>query len=181
MTKNYKSKDPGIPYFVTFTVVEWLNVFTKPEYMEILKDSLDYCRKEKGMKLYGYVFMTNHIHLVISTEKEDTKLWEIIRDFKKYTAQKVIQKVKEIENRDWILNIMKEEGAKRSTNTQYQFWIQDDYAEEIQSDEFFYQKINYIHDNPVRAKIVINQSDYVWSSAKEYEEGRYESIDEIEL
>jgi putative transposase len=60
MTKNFKSAEPGIPYFVTFTAVEWLNVFTKPEYWKILWDSLQYCRKEKGMKLYGFVFMTNH-------------------------------------------------------------------------------------------------------------------------
>jgi putative transposase len=63
MTKNYKSKQPGIPYFLTFTIVKWINVFTKPEYCHILWDSLQYCRKEKGMKLYAFVFMTNHIYL----------------------------------------------------------------------------------------------------------------------
>jgi len=83
MTKNFKSIEPGIHYFVTFTVVEWLNVFTKPEYLKILWDSLQYCRKEKGMKLYGFVFMTNHLHLIISTDDKNVKLWEIIRDFKK--------------------------------------------------------------------------------------------------
>jgi len=87
MTKNFKSTEPGIPYFVTFTVVEWLNVFTKPEYLQIIWDSLQYCRKEKGLKLYGFVFMTNHLHLIICADAEDIKLWQIIRDFKKFTAQ----------------------------------------------------------------------------------------------
>lgn len=82
MTKNFKSKEPGIPYFATFTVIEWLNVFTKPQYISVLWDSLQYCRKEKGLHLYGFVFMTNHLHLIISADLEDVKLWQVIRDFK---------------------------------------------------------------------------------------------------
>ena len=181
MTKNFKSTEPGIPYFVTFTGVEWLNVFTKPEYLEIIWDSLQYCRKEKGLKLYGFVFMTNHLHLIISAEDKDIKLWQIIRDFKKFTAQKIIQIMQKTENRRWILDSMRTVGKQNNANTQYQFWIQDDGAVEITGDKFFIQKLNYIHENPVRAQIVTDSCSYAWSSAKLYEENDFRFIDRIEL
>jgi REP element-mobilizing transposase RayT len=181
MTKNFKSTEPGIPYFVTFTVVEWLNVFTKSEYLKILWDSLQYCRKEKGMKLYGFVFMTTHLHLIISAYDKNIKLWEIIRDFKKFTAQKIIQMMQKEKNQWGILDVMKAAGTKNNANTQYQFWIQDDGAEEIQSDKFFIQKLNYIHQNPVRAEIVTDACDYSWSSARLYEKDDSRLIDRIEL
>ncbi|MGV8056477.1 MAG: transposase [Smithellaceae bacterium] len=181
MTKNVKSTEPGITYFVTFTVVEWLNVFTKPEYLQILWESLQYCRKEKGLKLYGFVFMTNHLHLIISADPENIKLWQIIRDFKKYTAQKIIQVMQKKENRLWILDVMRTAGKRNNANTQYQFWIQDDCAEEISTEKFFLQKLNYLHGNPVRAEIVANSCGYAWSSARLYEKDDFSFIDRIEL
>lgn len=181
MTKNFKSKEPGIPCFVTFTVVEWLNVFTKPAYLRILWDSLQYCRKEKGMLLYGFVFMTNHVHLIISAGSEEIKLWQIIRDYKKFTAQKIIQAMQKEENRRWILEVMKAAGAKNNANTQYQFWIQDDGAEEIQTGKFFLQKLQYIHQNPVRAQIVTDVCAYAWSSARLYDRNDFKLIDPLEF
>jgi putative transposase len=180
MTKNFKSTDPGIPYFVTFTVIEWLNVFTKPKYMQILFDSLQYCRKEKGLKLYGFVFMTNHVHMIISADTEDIKLWQIIRDFKKFNAQKIIQLMQKEENRRWILDVMRTAGSQNKANKQYQFWVQDDWAEEIRSDKFFLQKLNYIHENPVRADIVTDACGYRWSSARLYAKNDFTVIDKIE-
>ena len=139
------------------------------------------CRKEKGMKLCGFVFMTNHLHLIISAADKNIKLWEIIRDFKKFTAQKIIQIMQKEENRRWILDVMKAAGIKNNANTQYQFWIQDDGAEEIQSENFFLQKLNYIHLNPVRAEIVTDACDYAWSSARLYEKDDFKLIDRIEV
>lgn len=181
MSKNYKSYASSIPYFLTFTVIEWLNVFTKQEYMQILWDSLQYCRKNKGMKLYGFVFMTNHMHLIVSAEQENIKLWEIIRDYKKYTAQKIIQSLQLNDNRKWILKIMKENGIRSTANIQYQFWIHDDGAIEINSLHFFQQKLNYIHYNPVRTGIVDSPEKYFWSSARIYDEDSFEYIDQLEI
>jgi putative transposase len=93
--------------------------------MQIIWDSLQYCRKEKGLKLYGVVFMTNHLHLIISADAEDIKLRQIIRDFKKFTAQKIIQVMQKKENRRWILDVMRTVGKQNNANMQYQFWIQD--------------------------------------------------------
>jgi putative transposase len=83
------------------------------------------------------------------------------------------------ENRDWILNLMKETGEKNGANTQYQFWIQDDGAIEISSEKFFHQKINYLHYNPVRAQIVLQPEDYGWSSARLYKKDDTKFLDSL--
>jgi len=76
---------------------------------------------------------------------------------------------------------MKAAGTKNNANTQYQFWIQDDGAEEIRSDKFFLQKLNYIHQNPVHAEIVIDACGYMWSSARLYEKDDFRLIDRMGL
>ena len=83
------------------------------------------------------------------------------------------------ENRRWILDVMRTVGKHNNANTQYQFWIQDDGAVEITSDKFFIQKLNYIHENPVRAQIVTDFCCYAWSSARLYEKNDFRFIDRI--
>jgi len=180
MTKPYKSKNAGVPYFLTFTVVEWVNIFTKPIYFQLLWDSLQYCRREKGLRLHAFVFMTNHMHLIASAGRDDIPLWSIIRDFKKFTAQKIIQYIKNKENRDWILPVLHIAGRQSGVNVQYQFWIHDDGAVELHSDHFLRQKMNYLHENPVRAGIVDDAAQYCWSSARLYERDNTELIDLLE-
>lgn len=91
----YKFDDPDGLYFVTFTVVEWVDVFTRSEYCEIVLDSINFCQKEKGLEVYAWVIMSNHIHLIISRTANGNPLSEIMRDFKKFTASSI---VKNIEN-----------------------------------------------------------------------------------
>ncbi|MDY6910251.1 MAG: hypothetical protein SWC40_09985 [Thermodesulfobacteriota bacterium] len=69
MRTRYKihNKGPEHPYFVTSTVVAWIPVFTHKDHFEILAGSLQYCRGKKGMRLYAYVIMENHIHLIASS------------------------------------------------------------------------------------------------------------------
>jgi len=83
------------------------------------------------------------------------------------------------ENRRWILDVMRTVGKRNNANTQYQFWIQDDGAVEITSDNFFIQKLSYIHENPVRAQIVTDFCGYAWSSARLYEKNDFRFIDRI--
>ncbi len=85
MKEGYTIKYQEIPHFITCTVVDWIDVFTKKVYKDIVIASLDYCIKEKGMILYGYVIMSNHIHLMI--QSKEGKLSDLIRDFKKITSK----------------------------------------------------------------------------------------------
>jgi REP element-mobilizing transposase RayT len=87
-TGGYKIINKVSIHFISFAVVEWVDVFTRKEYKDILLDSIRYCQKEKGLILYAWCIMSNHVHMMIATENNDPG--EIIRDFKKFTAKKII-------------------------------------------------------------------------------------------
>jgi len=130
----YKFNDDRGLYFVTFTVVEWIDVFTRKDYVSIILDSLKHCQKEKGLIIYAWVIMSNHLHLIISRKESGADLSAIVRDFKKYTSTQII---KAIENnpkesrRNWMLWIFKSAGKKNKNNKFYQFWKQDSHTEQL--------------------------------------------------
>ena len=83
MRSRYTIREPGFPYFITCTVVKWIPLFTRKPYFDLLIDSFQFCRQHKGLKVYAYVILDNHLHLVVT----GPKLADIIRDFKSYTAK----------------------------------------------------------------------------------------------
>ena len=92
MPYEYRIKDQFGLYFVTFTVHQWVDVFTRDEYRNIIIQNLVYCQKEKGLLIYGWVLITNHIHLIVRSTK--VPLSDIIRDFKKFTAKEIYKEIK---------------------------------------------------------------------------------------
>jgi REP element-mobilizing transposase RayT len=170
MSVKYKIRNQDNLYFVTFTVVNWIDVFSRNVYKDLFIESLNFCIKEKGLKVYSFCIMTNHIHMIISTEGK-SKLEDIIRDLKKYTSYRIIKEIEEssIESRkEWMLWMFKRAGKKNINNTNYQFWIQDNHPIELYNNEIMDQKLEYIHNNPVEAGIVFKLEDYVYSSASNY-------------
>jgi putative transposase len=173
MQGGYQIRNQAAIHFLTFTVVEWADVFTRKEYKDILLDSLRYCQHEKGLLLHCWCLMTNHLHLIASAKNHD--LSSIVRDFKKFTSTKIIRSITDHpkeSRKEWLLRIFKEQGQQNLRNTTHQFWIQDNHPVELWSSEFILQKLNYIHNNPVEAGIVHNPWEYVYSSAKDYHETR---------
>ena len=168
MKEAYIIRDQEKIHFITSTVVDWIDLFTRKTYKDVVIDSLDFCIKNKGMLLYGYVIMSNHIHLVI--QSKNGKLSDLIRDFKKFTAKNILKKIQtEPESRrEWMLERFKKATETHSRNTNYQFWQYGNHAEEIYSHKFMWSKLDYIHLNPVRAGLVEKASDYVYSSASNY-------------
>lgn len=166
MAEAYRIKDQQALYYCTITTIDWIDIFTKKIYKDILIDSMNYCIQSKGLEVYAFVIMSNHVHFIISTNKEPISA--IIRDLKKFTAKQIIEKIQtEPESRkEWLLAKMTYAGNRNSNNTTYQLWQQDYHAIEIHSDHFLRQKTNYIHQNPVRAGIVEHEEDYLYSSAR---------------
>jgi REP element-mobilizing transposase RayT len=160
----------GYLYFLTLTVIDWVDVFTRPEYKYIIVDSLNYCQNSKGLELYGWSLMTNHLHLIAGA-KEGHNLSDILRDFKKYTSKRLVLAISEnpIESRKkWMLNRFEYAGKYDKKITNFKFWQEGNDAKEIHTTEFLIQKLNYIHENPVKAEIVGNPADYLYSSARDY-------------
>ena len=173
MSTKYKFANPEGVYFVTFAVVHWVDIFTRSCYSDILLDSFRYCIKEKGLSIHGYVIMSNHVHLLIS-RKSDQSLSAIMRDMKKFSSVKIIREI--IDNptesrKRWMLKLFADTGKANSNNTHYQLWQQENHPIEIEpNSNMFDQKLDYIHQNPVKAGWVNEASTYVYSSAANYEE-----------
>lgn len=171
MSTKYKIKNPYGIYFMSFAVVEWVDVFTRPLYCHTFISSLKYCQDNKGLILYAWCLMSNHVHLIASSK--NGKLSDIMRDLKKYTSYKILKEIqanKRESRKDWMLPIFKKAGYLNSNNRHYQFWRQDNQPKELLPFEnsFMMQKLNYLHMNPVHAGIVEKPEDYLYSSARNY-------------
>ncbi|WKV12640.1 REP-associated tyrosine transposase [Marivirga harenae] len=156
---EYVVKDQGAPYFVTFTVHQWVDVFTRKIYSDLLIESIDYCQQHKGLKVYAWVIMSNHCHFIL--QAADENLSDVIRDFKKFTSKKIFKAIKDNpkeSRRAWLLRAL-------SYKEKIWFWKEGYHGEEIVSSDFFESKLNYIHMNPVKAGIVEKEEDYLLSSA----------------
>ncbi|MFV8346915.1 REP-associated tyrosine transposase [Flavobacterium sp. ZB4P13] len=168
MKEGYVIRDQTLPHYITATVVDWIDIFTRQTYRNSIIESLDYCIKNKGMILYGYVIMSNHIHLII--QSQDGKLSDLIRDFKKFTAKNILEKIQIVpeSRKEWMLERFKLAAEKHTRNKNYQFWQYGNHPEEIYTNKFMWSKLDYIHLNPVRAGLVEKASQYIYSSASNY-------------
>ncbi len=168
MNEGYKIHDQSKPHFITTTVVDWIDVFTRKGYRDCLIASMDYCIQHKGMVVFAYVIMSNHIHMVV--QAKDDNLSDLIRDFKKHTAKAILHLIQtEPESRkEWMLNRFRNAASSHSRNKEFQFWKYGNHPEEIFTEKFLWSKIHYIHLNPVRAGIVEKASEYVYFSASNY-------------
>ncbi len=157
-------------YFITSTVVGWVDVFTRPTYRHIVLDSLRYCQTNKGLVIHAWVLMSNHLHLIASTAGHDS-IGDIMRDFKKFTSKKILEAIEQNvqeSRREWLLDRFRFAGMNNNRITNYHFWQDGNHVEEIYTMTFLHQKIDYIHHNPVRAEIVVHPEDYLYSSASVY-------------
>ena len=157
-------------YFTTTTVVDWLDVFTRPRYKHIIVESLEYCQANKGLDIYAWVLMTNHLHMIVGTSGA-ASIGDVLRDFKKFTSKGIVKAIQENEQesrQEWLLNRFRFRAANDKKITNFKFWQDDNYVENIISYDFYKQKLDYIHENPVRQEIVARAEDYLYSSARNY-------------
>ena len=170
MSTKYKFKDDGGLYFCTLTLVGWIDFFSRVVHRRILTESLNFCRENKGLRIHAYVFMTNHIHLIVSAVGEQ-KPWEIMRDFKSFTAKEFLRAVDSPQEsrRDWMLYLFGRFAKKHKRSQKNMVWQHDNHPIEIFSAGVIKNKVRYIHENPVRAFFVRRASDWIFSSAGDYE------------
>lgn len=154
---------------MTLTVVSWIDVFTRINHKLTIVDALKYCQREKGLTIFGWCLMPSHLHLIAKAENGKV-LNDIIRDFKKFTARKIIQQIiEEPESRKiWMLESFVKTGEKIRRIKNYKFWQDGFHPVEIFSNKFFFEKLDYIHKNPVEVLIVEKPEDYLFSSARNY-------------
>jgi len=170
MSRNYKFHNPDGVYFVSFAVIEWLDVFTRNDYKNIVVDSLRYCQQEKGMEIFAWCIMTNHVHLIFrSSGKQKPEL--LLGDLKRFTSKAIVKAIIDnpVESRkEFLLEQFQKAGEETSNVDKYQFWRHDNKPIELWSNKVIDEKINYIHNNPVEEGFVFKPEDYLYSSAADY-------------
>ena len=158
--KNLKAK-----YFLTLTTIEWIEVFTQDKYFRVLADSLNFCILNKDLIINAYVFMRNHIHLIADT-KVKPNLADIIRDFKRHTTRKIKKLI--IGDKRFILLHRLTNSCQKKEDNIFQLWQKGNWPVICDEPEFYNQKLDYIHDNPIEKGYVDNPCKWVYSSAKDY-------------
>ncbi|MCZ8196061.1 MAG: transposase [Flavobacterium sp.] len=169
MSRKYKFGEKEGAYFVSFATVNWIDVFTRDDYFSTIIESLTYCRKEKGMEIYGYCIMPSHVHLIFHSSFGDPS--GLMRDFKGFTSRKMLKVIEENpqeSRKEWMLWMFERAGKKNSNVKNKQFWQQNNNPIEIWSLKVFEQKLNYIHYNPVETGFVTDPIDWKYSSARNY-------------
>ena len=180
MSRNYKFHNPEGLYFISFAVVGWLDVFTRNEYKDLFLESVAFCQKNKGLEIHAWCIMSNHVHLVFRSIK-DQKPELLIGDLKRFTSQSIVKSIQENpreSRKEFLLDFFKKEAEKSSNVKHYQFWRHDNKPIELWSNAVIQQKIDYVHNNPVEEGLVYKAEDYVYSSAIDYS-GQKGLIDEI--
>ena len=134
---RYKFVDPTLPHFVTCTVLHWVPVFTRPDTVEIVLDSLRYLMAE-GLKVYAFVILENHLHLVAQSNQLDRDMMR----FKSFTARQLIQYLEEKK----VLPILEQLAFYKKAhkdNRTYQFWQEGVHPEWMQNEAMLRQKVDY--------------------------------------
>ena len=159
---RYKIIFPDQPHFITLTVLHWIPVFTRPETVNILLDSLRFFIREE-MKVYAYVILENHCHIVLQSKALDRDLAR----YKSYTAKQLIQYLDKNNIRQILEQLAFYKKAHKKDRG-YQFWQEGVHPELIQGDKMMQQKIDYIHQNPVKRGYVDKAEHWRYSSARNY-------------
>jgi len=175
MRSRYKIVDPDEIYFLTCTIVEWIPAIVGADACGIVIDALRFCRENKGLRIYAYVIMENHIHLIA----EAPELNRTLQSFKRHTARELIQHC-ERTKKAWLLNQFAYFKKAHKRASKHQVWQEGIYPKLIRSDAMLTQKITYIHDNPVRRGWVDAPEHWRYSSARNYILGDH-SVLEIDL
>ncbi|HJN06548.1 MAG TPA: transposase [Bacteroidales bacterium] len=173
MSEKYKFYNPDDMYFITPTVIGWVDIFTKSRYCELILNSLRFCQHNKGLVIHAWVIMSNHLHLIVS-KSSDLVLQDILRDFKRFTSIEIIKLINESSDsrKTWMLEIFSNAAANLKRVKDYKVWQDGNHPIALCTTEEMDQRLDYLHDNPVRAEIVNNQEDYIYSSAIDYTGGK---------
>ena len=158
----------GHVYYITTVTYDRLPVFRRPAFVIPLLDSLNFYRHKLQFKLLGYAIMPDHIHLVVWPQGT-AGVSDIMRDYKKFTATRIIRQAEAEGNTDW-LNAFRDAGSETERST-HKVWQDSYWDKNLYTEDMLRQRLNYVHRNPVRAGLVVLPADYPYSSYRNYVNG----------
>ncbi len=162
---RYKIHEPTHPHFVTCTILHWIPIFTRKESVQIIIDCIKFLQEKDNLKVYAYVILENHLHMVVSSDD----LEKTMHSFKKYTAKQILDMLKKANVKTILEQLIFYKKANHKEKT-YQVWEEGFQPKLIQDNKTMIQKIDYIHNNPVKRGYVDEAKHWRYSSARDYEE-----------
>lgn len=154
------SKQPA--EFLTVTCLEWKHILKEDRFKDIIIESLTFLTEANRVSVYGFVIMSNHLHLIWQILGDHTRN-DVQRDFLKYTGQQILKILRNEHSP------LRQELLVLSKDRKYQVWERNSLSVSLRSPQVFKQKLEYIHFNPVKAGLCQYPEDYKYSSAKFYE------------
>jgi putative transposase len=183
MPRSYRVvHDANYAYFITCSVVNHLPLLAHPAYRQIILDSLAYLREHKSTQLNAFVVMSTHLHAVLWPQN-GVNVSDVLRDFKRHTSRAISREAAQQEHDDYLQAFAASRSSFHSGRAEYQVWQEGSHPEAIYDDDFARQKIEYIHNNPIKAGLVNEAEDWPYSSARTYLLGEptYPQTDIMEL
>ncbi len=164
MTRSrYRFGDDRNPYFMTNTVVAWLPVFSHPDFANVVLDSWRFLQRERDIKVLAFVIMENHLHWIAV----GPQLPKRVGEFKSFTATTIIKKM-QAKRYETLLQELRFYKLRHKVDQTHQLWLEGSHPLVIESDDVMWQKIEYIHNNPLRRGYVDDPTHWRYSSAKSY-------------
>ncbi len=148
---------------MTGTVVNWLPLFITAPRFDILVEALAYCRKEKALQIYAWVILDTHFHAILSAPD----LSRVLADLKRHTARRLIEQLEE-ENCTWLLRQLRHARLPHKVESIHQVWQEGSHPQAMMSDAMVEQKLEYLHNNPVKRGLVAAPEHWRYSSAHEW-------------
>ena len=164
-------------FFVTATIVKFTPIFNNYHFCDILISNIRHYRKKYKFIVLGYVIMPSHFHWIVIVNPKYGTISDIMRDIKKFTAWKIFDYLTNKNDRK-LIDIF-EESAEGFLNQTKKLWMPRFDDEVIRNQQMFWTKLNYIHNNPIKAGLVSRAEEYRYSSARNYITGDH-SILEID-
>ncbi|WP_020483877.1 REP-associated tyrosine transposase [Methylomonas sp. MK1] len=160
---RYRILQSQQPHFITCTVLNWIPLFTRPATVQIVLDALFYRQQQHNWRIYGYVILENHLHLLVQADD----LTNQIAHFKSYTARQLIDYLQAI-NAERLLKQLNWFRKAHKTDRDYQLWEEGSHPQLIDNPDVLRQKLDYIHLNPVKRGYVDLPEHWRYSSARNY-------------
>lgn len=153
--------DPGHAHELTFGCYQGYPFLSKDRTREWLAESINAARKSLGCSLWAYVFMPNHVHLIIHFPRRDYNVSQLLREIKLPVSRKALAFLR-AEAPEWLPLLQQQRGKR----TEYHFWQRGGgYDRNITEPSTLERMIEYVHLNPVRQGLVERAVEWVWSSA----------------
>ena len=169
MSDKYKISEEQDPYFVTFTITNWIKVLADDSFKMIVVDSIKYCQQHKGLLVYAYCIMPNHVHMIVQSNVNNS-MSEILRDLKTFASRAIAKKPGEEKSvvSTEMLTKFAEAGKPLKHIKKHKVWQDGNHAELLYGNRFIQEKLKYIHRNPVKYGLCEEEWDYKFSSATNY-------------